>query len=57
MNPHHQLLVKREQLERELARAFSTQPWPGSLIDRLVNELSEIEREIETVGRDLAETE
>jgi hypothetical protein len=42
----HQLAGRHARLERELAQAFSTQPWPGALIDRLANELAETEHEM-----------
>ena len=43
MSLHQQLQGRHARLERELAKAFSTQPWPGALIDRLVNELADTE--------------
>ena len=45
-----QLEGRHARLERELAQAFGMQPWPGALIERLVNELSQTEHEIETSG-------
>jgi hypothetical protein len=44
-----QLLERLDRLERELADAFSVQPLPEALIERLVNEVSATELEIEVV--------
>ena len=41
-----QLLGRHARLERELAIAFSAQPWPGARIERLADELAAAEVEI-----------
>lgn len=41
-----QLLGLHARLERELASAFSAQPWPGARIERLADELAATEVEI-----------
>jgi hypothetical protein len=42
-----QLVGQRGRLERELAHAFGIHPLPGALIERLVEEITAIERGIE----------
>jgi len=44
-----QLAGRRDRLERELAQAFGLHPLPGALIERLVEELTMIEREIDAL--------
>lgn len=44
-----QLLGKHARFERELANAFSAQPWPAALIERLTDELQATESEIEAL--------
>ena len=44
-----QLVGRRDRLERELAQAFGLHPLPGALIERLVEELTTTEREIEAL--------
>ena len=46
-----QLVGRRDRLERELAHAFGTHPFPGALIEQLVEEMAETEREIEALQR------
>ena len=46
-----QLVGRRDRLERELAHAFGTHPFPGALIERLVEEMAATEREIEALQR------
>ena len=46
-----QLNGRYERLKAELAKAHEQQPLPIGTIDRLVGDISEVEREIEAVGQ------